>query len=273
MAARGGKPLSSTIVPLIVGIFVTVSGFAAARNLEAAESVAANPCAATNPCAANPCAANPCAANPCAANPCAANPCAATNPCAANPCAANPCAANPCAANPCAASSAATVTDAEAAAAYEGVVEGLQAGYAKSGHPIAAAYIDWKRYNKTPYISTTHGGRFVNNFANDVAKAYGKFEDAGAMRPGSVLAKNSFRAPPQGKVEPGPLFLMEKMEVGFAPEGGDWRYTLIMPDGAIYGTTQGAGSANVQFCADCHGSVSETQDSLFFLPDEYRVNF
>ena len=246
-----------------------------AANPCAANPCAANPCAvnpcAANPCAANPCAANPCAANPCAANPCAANPCAA-NPCAANPCAANPCAANPCAANPCAPAESGEPTEAEAAAAYDCIADAMQAAYAKSGHPVAAAYIDWPRYNKVPYRSETHGNRYVNNYANDVAKDYGAFEDAGVMPAGSVVAKNSFGVSAKGQVSLGPLFVMEKMPAGFNPPSADWRYTMIMPDGGIYGTTKGASSAKVQFCVDCHMGLAEDTDSLLFIPDEYRIS-
>lgn len=229
--------------------------------------------------------------NPCvAANPCAANPCAAKNPCAANPCAANPCAANPCAPAP-----AAQLSDAAAAATYKRIAKDLRAGYAKSDHPVATAYFKWKRYNKAPYVSETHGGRFVNNFANKVAKAYRKFEKAGVMPVGSVLAKDSFGVPPanpcaanpcaaknpcaanpcaanpcaaSGKVQPGPLFIMEKMPAGFSPETGNWRYTMIMPNGGVFGATKGRNANKVQFCADCHGSADN--DSMFFLPKEYR---
>ena len=63
---------------------------------------------------------------------------------------------------------------------------------------------------------------------------------------------------------------MEKMEAGFDPDTGDWRYTLIMPTGRVIGTTGGKGAAKVGFCADCHLGV-EDQDSRFFLDEEYRV--
>ncbi len=266
------------ILPLAVGVTLAVG---------VPETGAAQAGAGTNPCAA--------------ANPCAANPCAAKNPCAANPCAANPCAANPCASAP-----AAKLSDAEAAATYERIAKDLRVGYAKSDHPVATAYFTWKHYNKVPYVSETHGGRFVNNFANDVAQAYGKFEKAGVMPQGSVLAKDSFGAPPaksgaanpcaaknpcaanpcavknpcaanpcaanpcaaSGKVRPGPLFIMEKMSAGFSPESGDWRYTMIMPDGSVFGATKGRNADKVQFCADCHGGADN--DSMFFLPEEYR---
>ncbi len=244
--------------------------------LIAAQANPCNPCAA-NPCAVNPC--NPCAANPCAVNlcnPCAVNPCAAANPC--NPCAgANPCAANPC--NPCAAAAPVELTDEEAIAAYQCIKPSLKAGYGKSnlmsdtGLAIATNYQDWTRYSTLAYQSATHGGRFVQNYANAVARIYGEYENAGAMPAGAVTAKDSF-AVNGGQVVAGPLFVMEKMPAGFNADSGDWRYTLVMPDGKMIGTTNGKGSENVAFCADCHtGTRGDQTDSLFFVPLEYRVEF
>ncbi|MBL4908327.1 MAG: cytochrome P460 family protein [Sneathiella sp.] len=261
-----------------------------------------NPCAAKNPCnpcavkktnACNPCAAkkanacnpcNPCAAkkanacnpcNPCAAknpcNPCAAknpcNPCAAKNPC--NPCAAsNPC--NPC--NPCAASAEAPeLTTAQATAAYKNIQADLLAGYAKSGIPEMAGYETWVNVATSPYVAATHGNRHVNNWVNEIAaKEYMKYEEIGTMPVGSVIAKDSFSVNANGKVAAGPLFLMEKMQAGFAPKTGNWRYSLVMPTGAVFGRTNGKNSAGMTFCAECHEAGAEDQDYLLFLPDEHR---
>ena len=227
---------------------------------------ACNPCAAANPC--NPCGVcNPCAAaNPC--NPCGAcNPCAAANPC--NPCGAcNPCAAaNPC--GPCGADEVA-LTDDEARDAYACVQAAMTEGYAKSGHRWAMAYPSWKNHAARPYVSDTHGARFVNNYANERGAAnYGLFEDAGPAPEGTVLAKDSFTVK-GGRVAAGPLFLMEKMAAGFDANTRDWRYTLILPSGKVVGSTGGAGAGKVAFCAECHLSVEE-QDSRFFLDEAYRA--
>ena len=231
-----------------------------------------NPCAAKNPC--NPCAAkNPCnPCNPCAAkNPC--NPCAAKNPC--NPCAAsnpcNPCAAgNPC--NPCGAASPVELTDAEAVKVYDCLAKELKAAYAKSDNKVAVTYASFTRYSRQPYVSGTHGNRYVQNFANDTGRAYGNYEKAGAMPAGTALAKDSFSVAPNGQVSIGPLFVMEKMNAGFNAESGDWRYTMIMPNGAVFGTTKGAGADKVAFCIGCHISVAPDADSMMFLPEEYRVS-
>ena len=141
--------------------------------------------------------------------------------------------------------------------------------YLSAGSNIAADYRNWEKYNTAPYQSATHGGRYVNNYANGAAAAYGKFEDFGEMPVGSILAKDSFAVDGSGEISAGPLFLMRKMEAGFRPDFRDWEYTLIMPGGNVYGITGGMGSDNVDFCGACHMAVPD-QDHMFFMPVEYR---
>ncbi len=141
--------------------------------------------------------------------------------------------------------------------------------YLSDGSDIAADYRSWAIYNTVPYRSATHGGRYVNNYANKTAAAYGKFEDFEEMPVGSILAKDSFTVDGGGELSSGPLFLMRKMEAGFRPDFGDWEYTLIMPGGNVYGITNAAGSDNVDFCGTCHMAVPD-QDHMFFMPVEYR---
>ena len=113
--------------------------------------------------------------------------------------------------------------------------------------------------------------RFVNNYANFAGQDYAGFETSGAMPAGSMLAKDSFTVSETGNVIIGPFFLMEKMPKGFSPATGDWRYMMIRPDGSTLGTTGGAGSDNVRFCAECQAKGGPKQDFHFFLPKEYRV--
>ncbi len=171
------------------------------------------------------------------------------------------------------------LTDAEAATAYDCIKGVLKAGYGKSnlmsgsGLAIAADYQGWRRYSTRAYVADTHGGRFVQHYGNSVAKSYGKYEDAGTMPAGSVLAKDSFEVR-GGRAFAGPLFVMEKMPAGFHGDSGNWRYTLVMPDGKIIGETNGMGSKNVEFCAGCHTAVTGAEtDSPFFPPEEYRATF
>ena len=145
------------------------------------------------------------------------------------------------------------------------------AAFSGSDEKGAVEHVTWQTFNTAPYVSATHGGRYVNNAANAVAAAaYGRYEDVGKAPAGSLLAKNSFVVMPNGKVAIGPLFTMTKMDAGWYAESGDWRYAMVMPDGSTWGVTKGKNSKGMQFCIDCHSAVGDDQDHLFFLPEEYR---
>lgn len=167
----------------------------------------------------------------------------------------------------------ANLPDADALTIYDRIAEDMVAAYRKSADPSAESYYRWRRYNTTPYRSTTHGRRYVNNYANEHSDAYGKYERAGTLPEGSILAKDSFEVTDRGDVLTGPLALMEKMEPGFNSEGRDWRYTMIMPDGTLFGTTNGENAERVEFCIDCHIAAGDAQDHLFFMPPAYRTQF
>jgi len=81
------------------------------------------------------------------------------------------------------------LTDEEAVEAYDCIQERLVGAYAKAGHAPATGYTDWSVYSSAPYVSATHGNRYVNNYANPTARAYGRFEDVGKLPVGSVLAR------------------------------------------------------------------------------------
>ena len=166
---------------------------------------------------------------------------------------------------------AADLTDAEATKTYNELLPDMLERYGKAGDSISAEYSSWKRFNSAPYISGTHGKRYVNNFANDIAaQSYGKYEELTEMPVGSVLAKDSFKITKKGKIKPGPLFLMEKMESGFNADSQDWKYSAIMPNGKVMGVTGGAKSKKVKFCYACHIAMGSKTDSMTFLPKEYR---
>ena len=65
------------------------------------------------------------------------------------------------------------------------------------------------------------------------------------------------------------LSVNDMVDVIFNAKLHDWRYTLILPNGKILGTTGGKNSAKVGFCIECH-AVAEEQDSRFFLDEDYR---
>jgi hypothetical protein len=147
----------------------------------------------------------------------------------------------------------------------------MKAAYAKSDNKIAVSYGKWRRYSTNAYVSATHGGRYVQNFANKKAKAYGLYEQAGTFPVGAKLAKPSFGVKGNGSVSVGPLFTMEKMQAGFNKSSDDWRYAMIMPNGSVFGATKGKGSKKVEFCIGCHQSVTPEQDSVMLLPEEVRA--
>ena len=147
----------------------------------------------------------------------------------------------------------------------------MRAAYAKSDNATASIYGGWKRYSSAAYPSATHGGRYVQNYADARAKSYGTYENGKAMPVGAQLAKDSFAVKANGQASIGPLFIMEKMQKGFNKASDDWRYTMVMPNGSVFGTTKGAGAAKVEFCIGCHQAGAE-RDSMLFLPEEYRVN-
>jgi len=165
----------------------------------------------------------------------------------------------------------ADLSHAAALTVYLRILDEMVSGYRMSGLSGAADYRSWRRYNKTPYRSATHGERYVNNYGNVAGKSYGEFEEAGTMRVGAVLAKDSFAVTNRGDVFLGPLFLMEKMAPGFNAETRDWRYSMIMPDGSLFGVTGGEGSKSVGFCATCHRAAGDENDHLFFVPQEHRA--
>lgn len=158
----------------------------------------------------------------------------------------------------------------EAQAIYEGLRPELKRSYRMSGDPTAAGYQAWTRFNLAPYRSMTHGRRYVNNYANDIAGDYGKAEEAGSFPVGAVIAKDSFVVTEDGETELGPLFVMEKMSEGFNYVSGDWRYSLITESGEFAGRTGGPGAERVEFCIACH-LAREDHDHLYFVPPRFRV--
>ncbi|WP_193370515.1 cytochrome P460 family protein [Pelagibius marinus] len=157
----------------------------------------------------------------------------------------------------------------EAEEIYLGLRRELARGYAASGDAAAGAYQGWTRFNTAPYGSMTHGRRYVNNYANEIARAYGAPEQAGRFPVGSVIAKDSFVVTDTGDIRPGPLFVMEKMPPGFNYVSGDWRYSVVTAAGELAGRTAGAGAERVEFCIACH-LAREAQDHLFFVPEAFR---
>ena len=157
-------------------------------------------------------------------------------------------------------------TPEEAEQMYSKIADRMKTGYALADYPAAKYYQQWQRFNTEPYLSVGHGNRYLSNYGNTAAANYLSLKAGEQMSKGAIVAKDSFTAKKDGTLLPGALFLMEKLDTDKRPEYGDWRYVMILPDGALLGDSEGANRESMQFCHDCHVAVSAT-DYLFFLPE------
>lgn len=166
----------------------------------------------------------------------------------------------------------------ESARIYDLVKGALAKGYAASGFKGAGSYQSLTRYNDAPYESSSHGNHYLNNYANDIARDYGKFEQGAPLPEGSIIFKDSFSVTEiqqrfsgtkSRQIVLGPLFIMRKMAKGFNRVTGDWQYIQIQPDGEILGMTGGKGAEHVEYCIGCH-LAREQLDHLYFIPEARR---
>jgi len=164
-----------------------------------------------------------------------------------------------------------TLSDAEAEAAYGKIRDQLVERYAISRDPSATKYPTWTRLNRVPYLSATHGNRYVNNYADQVAvgAGYGTMKRGDRLPPGAVIAKDSFTVTSKGEIYGAALFVMEKLAPGTSSKTADWRYAMILPDGSFTGDTLGADAADVAYCHTCHQAKAAT-DYLFQVPKSFR---
>ena len=163
------------------------------------------------------------------------------------------------------------ISPAEAQALYDCLEASLIEGYSKAKDVPGLDFRSYKLVTKTPLVSATHGGMFVNHWVNAAgADLYTKWEDMDGAKfaVGTIFAKESFRVTKKGKVKRGPLFLMEKVATREAPDG--WIYTRLFPNGK-YQRTNGPKSDKMVFCHDCHAATIEDQDAAFFPPEDNRV--
>ncbi len=155
----------------------------------------------------------------------------------------------------------------EAEALYQSIINRMRTGYANSDYLAAKQYSRWTRFNDQPYLSPGHGNRYLSNYGNRIASNYLDLQPGEQMAKGAIIAKDSFTAKKDGTLLPGALFLMEKLDSGVKAEYGDWRYVMVLPDGAVLGDSEGANAQSMHFCHTCHVAVKST-DYLFFLPEK-----
>ncbi len=164
----------------------------------------------------------------------------------------------------------ADLTKEEARQHYKSLERRMARGYAAAQLDILRNYQAWPLFNDAPYISATHGQRFVNSYANRMAHNYGTMREGDVLPVGSVLAKDSMTVTDGGNIHPGALFVMEKLPAGTSPDTADWRYIMVMPDGSLFGDTMGARAGAVAYCHVCHEAVAD-RDYTFYVPEEFRL--
>lgn len=155
----------------------------------------------------------------------------------------------------------------EANRLYDKLKTVMRAGYAMADYPAAGVYMDWKRYNTAPFLSATHGQRYVNSYANARGKDFGNLAQGARYPEGTIFAKDSLSAIAADRIFPGALFLMEKLPEGGHPQTADWRYVMILPDGSLFGDTMGENAKKVAYCHTCH-LLRKEDDYVFFVPEE-----
>lgn len=164
----------------------------------------------------------------------------------------------------------ASLSNEQAENIYRQIAKDLETAFESSNLAEIRGHQKWRRYNTEPYLSSTHGNRYINNYANEAAAGYGALKKGAVMPSGSVIVKDSFAVSQEGLVMPGRLFVMEKLYAGAHPSTGDWRYVMIGADGAVIADTTGITAPQAEFCHVCH-KVRAARDFLFFVPPDFRI--
>ncbi|MEV8465205.1 cytochrome P460 family protein [Fluviibacterium sp. DFM31] len=163
------------------------------------------------------------------------------------------------------------LTGEEAAAVYDCIAGALKAGYdsgPKRWIPaeFVADYRDWTAASAFPAAPGVHSERFLVTYVNDVgAEAYMRYAEDPVIPAGTVIAKESFAVSEAGKVTPGPLFLMQKVEAGTSPETLDWYYMAVAPSGAPMALDV------MTACNECHLGY-DFQGGLGYPVEEARIS-
>jgi len=164
------------------------------------------------------------------------------------------------------------LTQEEAAMLYDCLAEDLHAGYRQGDKRwIPAEFVDdyrsWTAASAFPAAPGFHGNRFLMTYVNAVgANVYMQYKEEDVAIPaGTVIAKESFAVDDAGRVQHGPLFLMQKVAAGTSPETGDWYYMAVTPTGAPM-------TMNViTACSECHQGNFGDRDGLGYPVPEARV--
>jgi hypothetical protein len=160
----------------------------------------------------------------------------------------------------------------EANAVYDCLQDILQEGYRQGDKRwIPAEYVEdyrsWTPASRYPAFSAAHGGRHLVTYVNQVgAQDYLRFSESEVEMPtGSLIAAESFSVDERGRAQPGPLFLMEKVEPGRSPQTDDWFYMAVAPNGSPMVMDV------ISSCGTCHQGQLGQRGGLGYPPAEARL--
>lgn len=164
------------------------------------------------------------------------------------------------------------LTPAEATAVYDCLKADLLDGYLQGDKrwipaDYVASYRSWTPASAFPAAPGFHGERLLMTYVNEIgADTYLEYKDEGVIVPaGTVIAKESFAVDEQGKVQPGPLFIMEKVEAGRSPQTDDWFYMAVAPNGSPMAMDV------ISACSECHQQNFGAQGGLGYPVPGARI--
>lgn len=160
----------------------------------------------------------------------------------------------------------------EASAVYDCLKDALLEGYRQGDKRwIPGDYVEsfrlWERASRNPAFSPAHGGRHLLTYVNAAgARDYLRFSDSDVTMPvGTLIAAESFSVDERGRAQPGPLFLMEKVELGRSPQTDDWFYMAVAPNGSPMVMDV------ISACSACHQDRFGQRGGLGYPPVEARA--
>jgi hypothetical protein len=160
----------------------------------------------------------------------------------------------------------------DAQVVYDCIAAELHTGYMTGDKrwipaEYVADYRNWTSANTLPANPGFHGGRFLLTWVNGIgAEEYLKYKDEDVNIPaGTVIAKESFAVSEAGKVQKGPLFIMEKVAAGVSPETDDWYYMMVAPNGAPQAVPV------ITACSECHQGNFGFRGGLGYPDEDVRI--
>ena len=118
----------------------------------------------------------------------------------------------------------------------------------------------YTKVNRARFVSQGHNaGRYEVDVYASPAASDAATAASGEIPTGARLIEEHFQRSPaaDGPSHAGPLMMMEKMDKGFDPDHGDWRYVVVNSAGEL------VQDGKIESCAGCHDDAPH--DHLFHV--------